>query len=89
VIYTNGISVAMIEFKPSTVEMGDGVRQLITNQEEIFNKALFSTAHFCWPETIRKVSATEPSARPSSFSWIRRKKAQDPTAHPKPALGSG
>src|SRR5262249_11919528 len=31
--------------KRSSVEIGDGVRQLITNQEEIFNKAFFSTAH--------------------------------------------
>ena len=28
----------MIELKRSSVEVADGVRQLITNQEEIFNK---------------------------------------------------
>src|SRR6266480_5689402 len=33
----------MIELKRSSVEVGDGVRQLITNQEEIFNKGFFST----------------------------------------------
>ena len=33
----------MIELKRSSVEMADGVRQLITNQEEIFNKGFFST----------------------------------------------
>ena len=43
VIYLNGIAVAMIELKRSSVEIADGVRQLITNQEEIFNKAFFST----------------------------------------------
>lgn len=42
VIYLNGIAVAVIELKRSTVEVGDGVRQLITNQEEIFNKAFFT-----------------------------------------------
>ena len=33
----------MIELKRSSVEVADGVRQLITNQEEIFNKGFFST----------------------------------------------
>jgi type I restriction enzyme R subunit len=43
VLYLNGIAVGVIELKRSSVEVGDGVRQLITNQEEIFNKAFFST----------------------------------------------
>jgi type I restriction enzyme R subunit len=44
VIYLNGIAVAVIELKRSSIEAGDGVRQLITNQEEIFNKGFFTTA---------------------------------------------
>ena len=43
VLYLNGIALAVIELKRSSVEVADGVRQLITNQEEIFNKAFFST----------------------------------------------
>ena len=43
VLYLNGLAVAVIELKRSSVETGDGVRQLITNQEEIFNKGFFST----------------------------------------------
>ena len=43
VLYINGIAIAVIELKRSSVEIADGVRQLITNQEEIFNKAFFST----------------------------------------------
>lgn len=43
VLYLNGIAVAVIELKRSSVEVADGVRQLITNQEEIFNKGFFST----------------------------------------------
>jgi type I restriction enzyme R subunit len=43
VLYLNGIAVAVIELKRSSVEIADGVRQLITNQEEIFNKHFFST----------------------------------------------
>lgn len=43
VLYLNGIAVGVIELKRSSVEVADGVRQLITNQEEIFNKPFFST----------------------------------------------
>ena len=43
VLYINGIAIAVIELKRSSVEAADGVRQLITNQEEIFNKGFFST----------------------------------------------
>lgn len=41
VFYINGIAVAVIELKRSSVEVADGVRQIITNQEEIFNKNFF------------------------------------------------
>ncbi len=44
VLYLNGIAVAVIELKRSSVEIGDGVRQLITNQEEIFNEGFFTTS---------------------------------------------
>ena len=43
VLYLNGIAIGMIELKRSSVEIADGVRQLITNQEEIFNKGFFPT----------------------------------------------
>lgn len=43
VLYVNGLAIAVVELKRSSVEIGDGVRQLITNQEEIFNQGFFST----------------------------------------------
>jgi type I restriction enzyme R subunit len=43
VLYLNGIAIGVIELKRSSAEIADGVRQLITNQEEIFNKGFFST----------------------------------------------
>ena len=43
VLYLNGIAVAMIELKRSSAEIADGVRQLITNQEPIFNQQFFPT----------------------------------------------
>jgi type I restriction enzyme R subunit len=46
VLYLNGIAIVVIELKRSSVDVADGVRQLITNQEEIFNKDFFSTVQF-------------------------------------------
>jgi type I restriction enzyme R subunit len=43
VLYLNGLAIVVLELKRSSVELADGVRQLITNQEEIFNKGFFST----------------------------------------------
>lgn len=46
VLYLNGLAIGVIELKRGSVEVADGVRQLITNQEEIFNKRFFSTVQF-------------------------------------------
>lgn len=46
VLYLNGIAVGVIELKRGSVEVADGVRQLCTNQEEIFNRGFFSTVQF-------------------------------------------
>lgn len=43
VLYINGIAIGVIELKRSSVEVSDGIRQLITNQETIFNQQFFST----------------------------------------------
>ena len=44
VVYLNGIAIAIIELKRSSVEVGDGIRQLISNQEKIFNQDFFATS---------------------------------------------
>ena len=41
VLYINGIVVAVIELKRGSVDVAEGVRQIITNQEEIFNENFF------------------------------------------------
>jgi type I restriction enzyme R subunit len=43
VLYINGLAIAVIELKRSSVDVTDGIRQLITNQEAIFNQSFFST----------------------------------------------
>lgn len=43
VLYVNGIAVAVLELKNSRVSIGDGIRQLISNQQPEFNEWFFST----------------------------------------------
>jgi type I restriction enzyme R subunit len=46
VVYINGIAVAVIELKRSTVSVSEGIRQNISNQDEHFNKPFFTTVQF-------------------------------------------
>lgn len=48
VLYVNGIAVGVIELKNSRVSIGDGIRQLISNQRREFNEWFFTTAQFCF-----------------------------------------
>ena len=43
VLYVNGIAVAVIELKNSRVSIGDGIRQLLSNQQPAFHSWFFST----------------------------------------------
>ncbi|HRD67472.1 MAG TPA: type I restriction endonuclease subunit R [Candidatus Competibacter sp.] len=43
VLYLNGLAVVVIELKRSAVDIADGIRQLITNQETLFNLGFFTT----------------------------------------------
>ena len=54
VLYVNGIAVAAIELKRSSVEIAYGVRQLITNQEEIFNLPFLRRRSYCSRGAIRQ-----------------------------------
>jgi type I restriction enzyme R subunit len=46
VIYINGIAIAVIELKKSTVSAAGGIRQNITNQKEHFIEPFFTTIQF-------------------------------------------
>jgi len=43
VLYVNGIAIGVIELKRSSVGIGEGIRQLLSNQQEQFNQWFFST----------------------------------------------
>lgn len=47
VLYVNGIAVAIIELKKSTVSVADGIRQNVTNQRDQFIQKFFSTVQIC------------------------------------------
>ena len=65
VIYLNGIAIGLIELKRGSVEVADGVRQLITNQDEIFNLGFFSTVQLVFAgndsQGLRYGTATTPA----------------------------
>ena len=85
VLYLNGLAVGVIELKRSSVEIGDGVRQLITNQEEIFNKAFFSTAQLLFAGSDSQGLRYGTTGTPEQFfvGW----KDEAPTAT-APAAGA-
>ena len=47
VLYINGIAIAVMELKKSTVSVADGIRQNVTNQREDFIQRFFSTIQIC------------------------------------------
>ena len=72
VLYLNGIAIGVIELKRSSVEVADGVRQLITNQEEISIKGFSARCSSSSRAAIRRVSATAQPARRKSFRRVER-----------------
>lgn len=46
VLYVNGIAVGVIELKGSSVSLGEGIRQNLSNQQPEFNAWFFSTMQF-------------------------------------------
>ncbi|MCC6747128.1 MAG: type I restriction endonuclease subunit R [Deltaproteobacteria bacterium] len=80
VLYINGLAIAVIELKRSSVEIAYGVRQLITNQEEIFNKAFFSTVQLVLAGSDSQGLRYGTTGTPEQFfvEW----KDETPTATP-------
>lgn len=46
VLYLNGIAIGVLELKKSSVGIGDGIRQSLSNQQPEFNAWFFSTVQF-------------------------------------------
>jgi type I restriction enzyme R subunit len=87
VLYINGLAVAVIELKRSSVELADGVRQLITNQEEIFNKGFFSTVHLVLAGSDSQGLRYGTTGTPEQF-FVEWKDAAPPAAGVTPEPGA-
>ena len=89
VLYINGLAIAVIELKRSSVELADGVRQLITNQEEIFNKGFFSTVQLVLAGSDSQGLRYGTTGTPEQFFVEWKDEARDTTsAGAAPAAGA-
>jgi type I restriction enzyme R subunit len=89
VVYLNGIAIAVIELKRSSVEIADGVRQLITNQEEIFNKGFFGTVQFVLAGSDSQGLRYGTTGTPEQFFVEWKDEARDaPASGAAPAAGA-
>ena len=89
VLYINGFAIAVIELKRSSVELADGVRQLITNQEEIFNKGFFSTVQLVLAGSDSQGLRYGTTGTPEQFFVEWKDEARDATsAGAAPAAGA-
>ena len=88
VLYLNGLAIAVIELKRSSVELADGVRQLITNQEEIFNKGFFSTVQLVLAGSDSQGLRYGTTGTPEQF-FVAWKDEAPPAASPDAAPAAG
>lgn len=86
VLYVNGIAIAVLELKRSSVEVADGVRQLITNQEEIFNKGFFSTVQLVLAGSDSQGLRYGTTGTPEQF-FVEWKDEAPPAADVAPQTG--
>ena len=80
VLYINGIAIAVIELKRSSVEVADGVRQLITNQEENLRPSSIESLEYPTPPVSEQTAiATVLSDTDAELSALmaRRDKTRD------------
>ena len=86
VLYLNGIAIAVVELKRSSVEVAEGVRQLITNQEEIFNQGFFSTVQLVLAGSDSLGLRYGTTGTPEQF-FVEWKDEAPAEAGPEPASG--
>jgi type I restriction enzyme, R subunit len=87
VLYLNGIAIAVIELKRGSVEIAEGVRQLITNQEEIFNQAFFSAVQLLLAGSDSQGLRYGTTGTPEQF-FVEWKDEAPPAAGAAPAAGA-
>jgi type I restriction enzyme R subunit len=86
VLYLNGLAVAVIELKRCSVELADGIRQLITNQEEIFNLGFFTTVQLLLAGNDAQGLRYGTTGTPEQF-FVEWKDEHAPAGGSAPAAG--
>ncbi len=91
VLYVNGMALVVIELKRSSVDVANGIRQLITNQEEIFNLGFFSTVQLVLAGSDSQGLRYGTTGTPEKFfvEWKHHLKAGDGAALAEGALLDG
>jgi type I restriction enzyme R subunit len=79
VLYVNGIALVVIELKRSSVDVANGIRQLITNQEAIFNQGFFSSVQLVLAGSDSQGLRYGTTGTPEKFfvEWKHHKTAED------------
>jgi len=80
VLYINGLAIGVIELKRSSVDVVDGIRQIITNQEEIFNKGFFSTVQFVFAGNDSQGLRYGTIGTPEKYFLVWKEKTDAPPA---------
>ncbi len=86
VLYINGLASVVIELKRSSVDVADGVRQLRTNQEEIFNKPFFSTVQLVLAASDSQGLRYGTTGTPEKYFVEWKDEAPASSAHQEGAL---
>src|SRR5690606_13432606 len=77
VLYINGIAVGAIELKNSYVSIGDGIRQLLSNQEPIFNEWFFTTVQIVVAGNVSEVLRYGTIRTPEKHFLKRKEDEED------------
>ena len=80
VLYINGLAIGVIELKRSSVDVVDGIRQLITNQEEIFNKGFFSAVQFVFAGNDSQGLRYATTGTPETYFLSWKEESEAPPA---------
>jgi type I restriction enzyme R subunit len=80
VLYLNGLAIGVIELKRSSVDIADGIRQLETNQEEIFNKGFFSTVQFVFAGNDSQGLRYGTTGTPEKYFLVWNEETESPPA---------
>ena len=82
VLFVNGLAAVVIELKRSSVDVANGIRQLITNQEAIFNQAFFGTVQLVLAGSDSQGLRYGTTGTPEKFfvEWKHPLKAGEGTA---------